>query len=123
VHDCRRSRLRERSLNAASELFDLGKLACLARCPLLSPAGHIAREEPVGLAEITEPDRVVVDRMKPREHVDQVVRHAPRVLDVELGQFRNRAHDPAFDLVHHVKGRADDVGVVAERTRAGNGNT
>ena len=72
VHDRRRRRRRERGAQPARELVDAGQLARLRPFPLLAPAPHLAFDVAVGMAEVAEPDRVVVDRVDRDEHVDEL---------------------------------------------------
>ena len=119
VHDRRRRRLRQPGAQPAGELVDRRELARLRPLPLLAPAPHLAFEVAVGMAEVGEPDRVVVDGVDLHEHVDQRFGAAPGVVGGESGHLRRRAQDLPVDLLHHVEGRVVDVGVVAERERRG----
>ena len=67
------------------------------------------------MAEVAEPDGVVVDRVDLYEDVDEGFGAAPGVVGRELGHLLRRAQDLPVDLLHHVERRVVDVEVVAER--------
>jgi len=87
---------------------------------LFTPTANLALDVTVGMAELREPDRLVVDRVDRDENVDQLFGLSPRVFGGERRELGRRAQDRAVDLLHHVEGRVVDRLVGAERERARN---
>ncbi len=117
MHDRRRRRLRERGAQAARQLVDGRQLAGLRALPLLAPPAHLAFDVAVGVAEVAEPDRLVVDRVDRDEHVDELLGAAARVVGASAAISAGVRRICPVDLLHHVEGRVVDREVVAERER------
>ena len=62
------------SAQPREQLIDRRQLARLAQLPLLCPARHLPREEPLRPAEIAEPHLAGIDGVEVSEHVDQLGR-------------------------------------------------
>ncbi len=115
MHDRRQPRLRERRPQPPAELVDGGQVVRLRALPLLPPATELAFHEPVGTTKIAEPDGVVVDRVDPGKHVDELTRARGGLLRRQGGDLLGRAQDASVDARHHVERCAVHLDVVAER--------
>ena len=80
MDDRRGWRVRQAGPQTARELVDGREIAGLGPFPLLAPPPHLTFEVPVGMAEVAEPDGVVVDRVDLHEHVDERFGAAPGVV-------------------------------------------
>ena len=69
------------------------------------------------MAEVGEPDRVVVDRVDRDQHVDELLGAAARVVVRQRGDVGAGAQDAPVDELHDVEGRVVDRDVVAEPER------
>jgi hypothetical protein len=99
-------------------LVDLGDVPEPRPVPELAHPAELALEVAVGLAEVLEADRSVVDGMERRQRVDQVLRDGPagRRRAQHLRQLR--AHHGTPDGLHQVEGGTDDRGIPAQRQGA-----
>ena len=91
-------------------------------CHCLPQRARLRGEEAVGASEVAETDRLVVDRVEAREHVDERVAAPPRVLGREPRHVVGRTQDPSVDAFHHVEGRAVHVVVLAQGVDARHGH-
>ena len=85
---------------------------------MLAPAPDLALDVAVGMAEVGEPDRGVVDGVDRDEHVDELFGATARIVVRQRRDLCGRAQDDAVDLLHDVEGRVVDGDVVAERVSA-----
>ncbi len=96
------------------DLVHYGKLAGLAVLPLGGPSPHLAFDVALASGEITETDLIDIDSMEIREHIDQVLTgRNPQLHRQQRRTFGAVQHDPVDEL-HHIEGRAVDVGVRAQ---------
>ena len=90
-----------------------GYLVGARRLVLAAPAADLARDVAALPSEVGEAERAPLDPMQPRQHVGhRAVDRAP-LTRRKRGPGRVLI-DGARHIVHHVKGRADDVGVFAQ---------
>ena len=90
----------------------------LVGLPLLGPAPHLPRQEPVGSAELGQPHAVRLDSVQRHERVHQLVAGAAREL---RGEFRDRfrtVEDDAVDEGHEIEAGSEHGLVGAQRDRA-----
>ncbi len=106
-----------RSSQQPSRLFHRRNFVRFRRFPLLRPAVQLAREIRFLATEIAEPDRIRIEPVQLRQHVDHV--HAERVSIGHrdaLGRGRIVQHQ-SVDELHHVERRAVDRGIAAQSIR------
>ena len=95
------------SREPAADRLDRRDVARAVDLPEAEEAAQLALEVAGRLAEALEAGGLPVDGVDLDERVDELLAHAPAVLDaVELGRDLGR-DDEALDLLHHVERRAD----------------
>jgi hypothetical protein len=114
-----RGRHGQRASQGGVQLVDARKVTAAGRVQLLAEAPQLPVQEPVGPAEVPEPDRRRIHRVQVDERVDQAQHGGPGALGPERQELVGRAVRRARHVLHDVERRAGHRLVLAQQQRLG----
>ena len=119
VHHGRRALDGQVGLEQVVQLVGTGKIAAPRGVELFLPPPDLARQEPLGPPEVTEPDFRGVDPVQGGQGVHHPRGDGAGALRPARFELGGKAVRRTLHPLHHIEGSSDDLAVLAQRVRRG----